>query len=198
MAGTSFWNLFKERIENARLALEQAESLPMKDPQLYNALRVVALAQGWSRPQVDQLVQQGTALEPQYFYLYIAETNFLMPKWHGQAGDAENFAQSASDHVGGPEGDFIYFRIAASENCCRSTQLPQLSWDRVKRGFAALEQLHGSTNHQRNVTAHMAVANHDREFAQQLFARIGNDWDASVWGSKAKFDASKTMFSAAN
>jgi hypothetical protein len=44
----------------------------------------------------------------------------------------------------------------------------------------------------------MAVANHDREFAQQLFARIGNDWDAVVWGSKEKFDAGKTTFSAAN
>jgi hypothetical protein len=192
------WKLFQERIENARSTLEQAESFPMKDPQLYNALQVVALAQRWNRAQMDQLVQQGMALEPDYFYFYVAETNFLMPKWHGQPGDAENFAQSAADRVGGPEGDFIYFRIAASENCCRSVQLPNLAWDRVKRGFAALEQLHGSTNRQRNVAAQMAVANHDREFAQQLFARIGNDWDAVVWGSKEKFDASKTMFSAAN
>ena len=192
------WALFKERIENARLALEQAESLSMKDPQLYNALQVVALAQNWGRPQMDQLVQQGMALEPQYFYFYIAETNFLMPKWHGQPGDAENFAQSAADRVGGAEGDFIYFRIAAGENCCRSTQLPNLSWERVKRGFAALEQLHGSTNHQRNVAAYMAIAHHDREFAQQLFARIGTDWDAAVWGSKEKFDAGKTTLSAAN
>jgi hypothetical protein len=60
------WKLFQERIENARSTFEQPESLPMKDPQLYNTLQVVALAQRWSRAQMDQLVQQRMALEPKF------------------------------------------------------------------------------------------------------------------------------------
>lgn len=189
--------LFGDRIEQARAVLEQAQALPVQDPQLYRNLLEVALTQGWSRGQEEQLFLQATARDPQYFYFYIGQANYLMPKWYGQPGDAEKFAQSAADQVGGAEGDFIYFHIAASENCCRSAQLPDLSWDRVKRGFAALEQLYGSTNQLRNVAAYMAVAHDDNEFAQQLFARIGNDWDATVWHSKEKFETSKVAAAAA-
>ncbi len=186
------WKLFKERVQQSRSILETAESLPVHDPKLYANLQVVALAQSWSRPQIDQLFQQAVSIEPLYFYYYNEQTNSLMPKWYGKPGEAEEFLHSAADHVGGPEGDFIYFRAAALENCCRSTQLPGLSWDRVKRGFAALDQLYGATNHQRNVVAYMAVAQHDREFAQQVVSVIGNDWDASVWHTKGQFETAKT------
>ena len=71
------------------------------------------------------------------------------------------------------------------------TQLKGLSWDRVKRGFAALESLYGSTNSQRNEMAFMAVQQQDQEYAKQLFARIGNDWAARVWKRKEVFERSR-------
>jgi hypothetical protein len=40
--------------------------------------------------------------------------------------------------------------------------------------------------------AYLALRAGDSETAQQLFARIGNDWDESVWRTKALFDASRT------
>jgi hypothetical protein len=32
----------------------------------------------------------------------------------------------------------------------------------------------------------------DAQTAQQMFARIGNDWEMDVWKTKALFDASRT------
>ena len=63
--------------------------------------------------------------------------------------------------------------------------------DRVKLGFTALESLYGSTNTQRNEMAFMAVQQKDQEFAKQMFARIGNDWSASVWRSKERYEQSR-------
>jgi hypothetical protein len=40
--------------------------------------------------------------------------------------------------------------------------------------------------------AWLALRAGDTETAQQLFARIGNDWNESVWKTKALFDASRT------
>jgi hypothetical protein len=69
--------------------------------------------------------------------------------------------------------------------------MPNLSWDRVKQGFAAREQLYGSTNHEMNAIAFMATRQRHSEFAGQIFARIGDNWDEVVWRTKAKFDKSK-------
>ena len=91
--------------------------------------------------------------------------------------------------MGGQSGDVIYFRIAQAMNCCGPKNLmPGMSWNRIKEGFAALEGLYGSVNYQRNMMAYLAVRNHDQEFANQMFSRIGDDWDQGVWHTKANFD----------
>jgi hypothetical protein len=41
----------------------------------------------------------------------------------------------------------------------------------------------------------MAVRQGDREFAQQLFARIGDNWNEKVWRSKDKFEGSRASSS---
>jgi hypothetical protein len=155
-------------------------------------MQTVSLAQDWNNKQAEKLLEEAYTFEPSYYYFYDSYANYLLPKWNGKPGDTEAFAQTIADRIGGSEGDFVYFRIALSMNCCKAkAQAPALSWDRVKQGFAALEQLYGSTNFQRNALAFMAVRQGDGEFAQQLFARIGDNWNQRVWRNKPKFDRSK-------
>jgi len=189
------WKLFGERVQQARETLEKAEAVSTKDAQWYRNMQTVALAQGWDRGQTDDLLQKASDLEPNYFYFYTAHANYLLPKWYGKPGDAEIFAQTIADHLGGPEGNLVYFEIALLDNCCKAKeQMPNLSWDRVKQGFTALEQLYGGTNHELNAIAFMAVRQKDSQFSQQIFARIGDNWDEEVWGGKVKFDKSKASF----
>ncbi len=189
------WKLFEERVQQAKETLEKAETASTKDPQWYHDMQIVALAQGWDRSQTDDLLQRASSFEPSYFYFYTAHANYLLPKWYGKPGEAETFAQTIADRLGGQEGNAVYFEIALLENCCKAKQqMPNLSWDRVKQGFAALEQLYGSTNHELNAIAFMAARQKDSEFGQQIFARIGDNWDEAVWGSKVKFDKSRVSF----
>lgn len=186
------WTLFNERIQSARTVLDDAAAAGARDPQWYREMQTVALAQGWDRGQVDALAKEASDHEPGYFYFGVAQANYLLPKWYGKPGETEQYAQQVAEQAGGAEGDAEYFQIAAEINCCRRTQAPALSWARVQKGFTALSQLYGATNHQRNVMAYLAVRAGDTETAQQLFGRIGNNWDESVWRSKALFDASRT------
>jgi hypothetical protein len=184
------WQLYRSRMQQARATLEAAQAVSAKDPRWYRSMQDVALAQRWPRAQVDQLLESAIAAEPNYYYFYIAQANFLLPRWYGKTGEAEAFAQSIADRIGGQEGDAIYFRIAEDMDCCgKRDRLPALSWDRIKEGFAALESLYGSINYQRNVMAYLAVRNKDQEFAARMFVRIGDDWNQDVWGSKANFDS---------
>lgn len=177
--------------------MEQAKSLSTGDPQWYCAMETVSLAQGWDHKQAERLVEEANTVEPDYYYFYDAYASYLLPKWYGKPGDSEAFVQTIADRVGGEEGDVIYFQVALSVNCCKSrAQAPAISWDRVKQGFASLEQTYGSTNYERNALAFMAIRQGDREFAQQLFERIGDNWNERVWGSKDKFESSKASLSA--
>lgn len=210
------WALFRQRVQAARTVLEDAASPSLvesltpavaqsartvpenaattsgHDPQWYREMQAVALAQGWNRTQMDALANQALANEPSYYYFAVEEAVYLLSKWYGKPGDSEQYAEKVADQAGGSEGDSTYFLIAAALNCCEDTQAPALSWPRVQRGFAALDQAYGSTSRQQNVMAWLALRAGDTETAQQLFARIGNDWNESVWKIKALFDASRT------
>jgi Domain of unknown function (DUF4034) len=192
------WRLFGERVKEARAALERAPQTGRNDPEWYLAMQTVALAQSWDRNEVNGLVDAALNAEPGYFYFARAEANYLLPKWYGKSGETEKFAERVADRIGGSEGDATYFLIAATINCCRKTQAPAMSWERVRRGYSALEQLYGTNNYQRNAIAFLALRAGDTTTAHQAFARIGNDWDQSVWRSKARFDASRTGQAIAN
>jgi hypothetical protein len=184
--------LFFARAQKASETLEQARSLANKDPQWYLEMQTVARALAWERKQDEQLLEEAFQFEPTYYYFYQSYAGYLLPKWGGRPGDPEKFAKTIADRVGGPEGDVIYFNVAMSLNCCGAQpQAPFISWDRVKKGFLELEQLYGSTNHQRNALAFVAFRQGDGEYARQLFARINDNWDKAVWLHKLKFDTAK-------
>jgi hypothetical protein len=186
------WKLFGQRVQEARTALEASAKAGSSDPEWYRAMQTVALAQGWPRPQVEALVDAALNAEPGYFYFARSETNYLLPKWYGKPGESEEFAEKVADRIGGDEGDATYFLIAAGINCCRKMQAPGLSWERVRKGYASLKHLYGTNNFERNAYAFLALRAGDVPTAQQAFAWIGDDWDQSVWRSKARFDASQT------
>jgi Domain of unknown function (DUF4034) len=186
------WQLFRERVQKARTVLDEAAKLGSRCPEWYRQMQTVALAQQWNPTQYEALADKALADEPDYFYFAVAQANYLLPKWYGKPGDTESYAGEVADKVGGSEGDAVYFQIAAALNCCKRAQASAMSWPRVQRGFAALEQLYGSTNYQRNVMAFLALRAGDEQSAQQAFQRIGNNWNQNVWKSKERFDASRT------
>jgi hypothetical protein len=186
------WALFQGRVQQARSTLEQSAAIAENSPHWYLEMQGVALDQQWDRAAFDALAERALAHEPSYYYFATSESNYLLPKWYGKPGDTERYAAAVADRIGGDEGDAVYFQIAATVNCCSRTQAPVLSWPRVQRGFAAIESLYRSTNHERNIMAYLAFHGGDTATAQQLFARIGNDWSEPVWKSKAAFDAART------
>ena len=192
------WALFRDRVQSARSTLEQSAVLAENSPHWYLEMQGVALDQQWDRAAFDALAERALAHEPGYYYFAVAESNYLLPKWYGRPGDTERYAAEVADRIGGDEGDAVYFQIAAAINCCNRTQAPAMSWPRVQRGFAAIESLYKSTSHERNVMAYLAVQSGDAATAQQLFARIGNDWSESVWKTKAAFDGARTEKAAGN
>ncbi len=177
----------------ALAALKEAATLPVRCPYWYAAMVQVARQQGWSQARTRTLVDESVSFAPDFYHVYRYYADYLQPKWYGNEGDAEAFADGISRRIGGEEGAFVYFEIATLLNCgpCGSYDSVQLSWPKIKQGYAA-QHLYGTSNLKMNRFALMATKVGDKSAAKETFAAIGERWDEEVWRSKQTFEAART------
>ena len=188
------WQLYGQRIALEAEYLAEASRLKDKDPFWFEAMQHVALAQGWDKSQAKELTDLAYAFEPEFYHYYREYANFLLPKWYGEEGEAEAFAEEISKRLGGKQGAFVYFEIASVVTCqCDSedTDMERLSWPKIKEGYEALGQLYGYSYLKVNRFAHMAFEARDRAAGQQAFALIKDNWDPSVWRTSERFESAK-------
>ena len=189
------WELFRERYAMASATLAEAARLKEKCPYWYEEMQTVALAQGWDKSQTRELMEQAISFEPDYYHFYREHANSLQTKWNGDEGELESFAEEVSNRVGGEKGDILYFEITSLKACqcdAEKDAMQNMSWPRIKRGYAELEQTYGVSSLKRNRFASMAVKARDKEAARTEFAIIGSEWDKDVWRNDAEFESAKT------
>jgi hypothetical protein len=188
------WQLYGDRAELALSALKKAATLADKCPYWYDAMMQVAVAQGWSKSRTKALLEESISFEPSFYHVYRDYANYLQPKWHGAEGEAEAFADTISQRIGGEEGSFLYFEIATVLSCTpcgNAGASARVSWPKIKEGYAALEHLYGTSSLKMNRFAFLAVTFKDKSAAKEVFAQIGNSWDQGVWANRDRFEAAK-------
>jgi hypothetical protein len=195
---SSGWNLYGQRIALAKSTLIEAARLKEKCPFWYAVMQNVALAEGWEKSKARELFQQAVEFDPSFLQYYRSYAYFNLPKWYGEPGEAEQFAEEVSRNVTGPEADIFYFEIA-SEIACQydlyDSPVPKMSWEKIKAGYAAIDQLYGQSNVKANRFAFMAYLLGDKPAAQEVFAFIGDNRDPAVW-DKGQFAFVKAWASA--
>jgi hypothetical protein len=187
--------LFAERFRLAKAALLEAARPNDRCPYWFELMHMTAGAEGWDKPSAKEIFKKATAFEPTYYHFYREYANYLQPKWYGEEGKAEAFAEQIPDHVGSDDGDIIYFEVATLLGChCQSekTSLQGLSWPRVQRGYVALRQHYAVSNVKLNRFALMAYSADDKFDANQTSAAIGENWDHTVWKNQQTFENAKT------
>ena len=192
------WNVFGQRIMLAESVLLDAARLKEKCPYWYEAMQQVALAQGWNKQQARELFDQASVFDPTYYHFYREYANFLLPKWYGDEGETQAFAEEVYKRLGDPEGSTVYFEIASLLACqCDKERdsLAGMSWPRVKQGYTDLQRLYGTSNLKMNRFAYMSFVAGDKASARATFAALGESWNPQVWHSAANFEAAKTWAS---
>jgi hypothetical protein len=187
----SGWKLFGERTAEAKRILTEASKLATKCPEWYVAMQMVSLNQSLPVTEARALFEEANKFEPEY-YTYARDLAFyLLPKWSGEPGDTEKFVKEIADRIGGDKGDILYFQVAAADYViCGCKDNPQLSWDRIKRGFEASEKHYGVSMENLNRIAYLAsyFGERDPVYADKILKRIGDQWDAESWGSEQSFE----------
>ncbi len=184
---------FERQIQMAQKTLMDASDLTAKCPQWYFDMLEIARDQGWSREQTRALFERAIAFEPAYYHNYRAYASNLLPKWNGEPGQAEAFADESNRRIGGRQGAFVYFEIASVLYCtCSSVPVtPSLSWPTIQEGFAEVEQRYGATTLKLNRFAVLAYLYRDRDVARLTLARVNDQWDPAVWRSIDSFNSAR-------
>jgi hypothetical protein len=86
----------------------------------------------------------------------------------------------------------LYFEVATviSCDCDPAPHLERMSWERVKAGYAALQELYGATNRDHNRFALLAFAHADKPAARAAFKSI-SAFDPDIWNSQLGFETAK-------
>ena len=192
----SGWKQFNERLDKAKAILDEDSALTAKCPESYLIRQQIAQGQGQGLEQETVLLQRAIAFDPSYYYYYRAHATLLLPKWYGEDGDASKFATESADGIGGKDGDILYFQIAGGLVCaCEEPEFNRMSWDRIQKGFAAVEQKYGPSMTNLNAFALMASTFQDSIAADAAFKRIGDNWDQKTWRTETYFNQTKSWVS---
>jgi hypothetical protein len=184
------WREFKTQINKAFKTLSEAEKLPAKCPHWYFVMLEVARDQDWDKAQTRALFERAIAFEPGYYHYYREYAYNLLPKNSGAPGEVEAFAEESYRRLSAPQNAFVYFEIATVIYCMcyDDTVRPTLSWSKIKDGYAALEANYGTTMLKLNRYAVLAYLYRDTEAAGRTFARIGDQWEPTIWRKRETFD----------
>ena len=185
------WRLFNERLGLAEEVLVDARRLREKCPHWYVSMLRIGLGRGWEPSHFDRLFEEGASLEPTYYYLHRVKAAYLMPRWHGEPGDWEKFADKTYQRAGGKDGAILYYMIASHRRDSYGTKFfeeARVSWPKMREGYKHLEQAYGTTPERLNEACMLAALAGDKETARSLFDRIGENYDVSAWRSRVNFD----------
>src|SRR5262249_11146124 len=148
----------------------------------------VALGQGWPKPAWDTMMQKLWKDEPTFWSYDTARAYSLLPRWHGKPGDWEAFAEETSSRPDGL-GNEVYARIVMGlhgfyDNIFRETKA---SWPRTREGLEQLRKKYPDSSEFVNISAYLATFARDRELANEMFDRLGDNYSRSIWEKPERF-----------
>jgi len=186
------FDVFHDRLNQGGFFLAESRRLLPGNPHWYAAS--LRLAQGSQLPKerAYSLFEQAMKIEPAYQHSYSVMAVFLLPRWYGEAGEWETFAEEATGRVGGEAGSAIYNHIVLTVARTTGSQSffeeNAISWRKVQWSFADRERLYGPGRRYFNGMCELASGVNDKPTARQLMKRIGDQWDQYVWRTRQRFD----------
>jgi hypothetical protein len=190
----SGWQRFYKRTAWAKSTLLEAAQLQEKCPYWYEAMQQVAVDEGWDKQDARALVDQAAAFEPTYYHYYRMYANYLLPKWYGEEGETQAFAEETAAKLPEPDASITYYEIASLIACqCDSERdsLTGMSWPRVRDGYENLVRLYGASELKSNRFAYMSFVAGDKSSAKEAFASIQQGRNHRVWRSEANFSSAQ-------
>jgi hypothetical protein len=175
------WQLFKQRNAKARAMLEKLRVEAANDPQWYEEMLRMGLAQGWGREQFDEMYEKAVKKFPFYYAYYFTKGEFYSAKWHGSQRDFKAFVDESVKATESQVGQSMYARLNWSAWQGKMFFDGQTDWGRMKDGFEKLVSDFPDPWNRNNYAKFACMANDANALRQQLDL-IGEKIIIGAWG----------------
>jgi hypothetical protein len=136
------------------------------------------------RPQFESLLKEGLDRELYSYQTYSMALEYLLPKWHGDLVEIENFAQQAVSRTAREEGTSLYARIywsAAQTQFGNELFAKSLAfWPKMKLGFEDVITRYPDAWNLNNYAKFSCLAG-DKQKTPELITRIEGSVIADAW-----------------
>lgn len=193
------WELMEKRLAQAAKAL--AASAPMQNqcPGWFAAAQRIVFLEGRPKEEFDAITDEGLRRFPDYDDFHFMRAKFLMPRWYGEPGDWQVYAEQAADNIGkrsdSQAGDILYARIVwymqGFTDADNVSELAGMDWPRSKRGFEILMKKPDSFG-VATAYARTAWLAGDKKKAKALFENtVENHMEFNTWTDESEFQSAK-------
>lgn len=178
------WKVFRERLAKAGEALVKASKLQETDPYWYSVMASLGRSQQWPADKYGLMFEDGLRNYPTNWELACARAYGLLPRWYGNPGDWEAFAEQESQREGGL-GAEVYARIVISlftfyDNVFKDTDA---SWEKTREGLEILRKKYPEDDIILNNAVLLARVAGDKETARAMLAQMGDTYHSGMWRS---------------
>ena len=178
------WEPFRENIKKARSQLESIKEDSANNPEWYNSMMLVAIAQDWPKEDYLKLFKEASDKFPNYQPIYSTAATAMLPKWGGSWAKVDDIANTASQNTKSSDGESRYARLywtvinsLESEDFFRETKV---NWGRLKQGYKDMIKLHPDP-YNKNAFALFACLAKDKETTKQMIDELGVHISPRQW-----------------
>ncbi|NJK90775.1 MAG: CPBP family intramembrane metalloprotease [Blastochloris sp.] len=190
------WTLMKERLDLAWKSLESCKEAAATHPEWTAVAQRVALGQSWDRTRYMTMMNSALAREPGYGEYYTQLCYWLLPRWHGESGDFEQWISQRVHQFPEAEQDQAYARMvwfADRMNFPEEIVFAQhrLDWSKTKRGFEQWLKNKPDNLMVRFQFLRLALKADDRNTTREQFDHLGGIYWPGLWKGINQYEAAR-------
>lgn len=179
----SEWQRFGNDLHEARQILRRMPA-PAQDTYAWRVAMLQVL-HGMSEDSLyRELAFSSLRRHPAEPRLYTNMAIHLMPRWYGEPGEWEAFANEATAALPDSISDEFYARIVTSQSIYAQNvfrESPGLSWPRTRRGLLAWRRRWPASTQPTSAAALLGWMAGDRDLSRASFESLRDTFDVEVW-----------------
>ena len=173
----------EERIAKASSYLDEIDTLTKSVDNVYRRMRIDLTGRLGEKPDL-KLVYDGLQVDPANMELVHGMAISLLPRWFGEEGELEKFADEVALRTKDSCGDLHYTTATiAAKEYLKGYLLDThpFDWPRLQRGFRDLERLYPHSREHLDDEAQLAFMAEDLEAVYATMAKIGDQPHLESW-----------------
>jgi hypothetical protein len=182
---------FAAKVDEARKILDEHRKTASIDPHYYTLMERILIDQGADKAEFKRLLDEATAREPDYHYLYFAAFRYFQPQWYGSHAEVDEIARYAAARTADTEGLGMYARFYWFALECGCSIRESIDWPTMKSAMRDVMSRYPSDWNAANFVR-ISCSMSDPDEAVNWFDRVKGDYTAA-WSNQEEMQSCERM-----